>query len=664
MPSIRKILIANRGEIAVRVTRTCREMGISTTAVYSDADLHSLHVRQADEAVRIGSPAPSDSYLNIEAIITAAKRTNADAIHPGYGFLSENPDFASACAEAGIVFIGPSPDCIRTMALKSVARKTMAAAGLPIVPGYDGDDQSLPVLRSKALEIGLPALIKATAGGGGRGMRVVRSAIELDQAIESARREAENAFGNGALLIEKYVERSRHIEVQILGDHAGNIIHLFERDCSIQRRHQKLVEESPSPAIFPELRRRICEAAVAAGRALKYSNAGTVEFLLAPAGEFYFIEVNTRLQVEHPVTEMVTGLDLVRLQIEIAEGQPLPLKQEDIRQNGCAIEARLYAEDPANNFLPASGRILDWLPPGEIGGLRIDSGIERGAEIGIFYDSLLAKLIARGANRTAAVRRLAYALRETTVHGLKTNREFLIRLLEHPAFEAGEFHSEFVSERIERLTSRADDTDDKIAAAVVALFVYKTREAGARILPNVAQDFRNNPYRDPSIRLQVESKTMVVIYRKTGADTFVVTIDDWQSTAQVVAFEPGGADGPSAIRVAFDGVQQLIRMADLGGQYYVTLPSGTRVVTRLARYPAAQPGADVLDASAPMPGLVARVLVSIGQEVRAGDPLVVLEAMKMEQTLRAATDGIVEAVMVRQGEVVAPGDVLVHIGAR
>jgi acetyl-CoA carboxylase biotin carboxylase subunit len=661
MPSIRKILIANRGEIAVRVIRTCRAMGISTTAVYSDADLHSLHVRQADQAVRIGSPAPSDSYLNIGAIIAAAKRTNADAIHPGYGFLSENPDFASACAEAGLVFIGPSPDCIRAMALKSVARKTMAAAGLPVVPGYDGDDQSLPVLRSKALEIGLPALIKASAGGGGKGMRVVRSAIELDQAIESARREAESAFGDGALLIEKYIERSRHIEVQILGDNAGNIIHLFERDCSIQRRHQKLIEESPSPAIFPELRRRICESAVAAGRALKYSNAGTVEFLLAPAGEFYFIEVNTRLQVEHPVTEMVTGLDLVRLQIEIAEGQPLPLKQEDIRQSGCAIEARLYAEDPSNNFLPASGRILDWLPPAENDGLRIDSGIERGAEIGIFYDSLLAKLIARGANRTAAVRSLAYALRETTVHGLKTNREFLIRLLEHPAFEAGEFHSEFVFERIEALTSRGHETDDKIAAAVVALFVYKTREAGAQILP---QDFRNNPYRDPSIRLQVESKAMGVIYRRTTADTFVLTIDDWQSSAQVVAFEPGGADGPASIRVAFDGVQQLVRIADFGAQYYVSLPSGTRVVTRLARYPAAQPGADVLDASAPMPGLVARVLVNVGQEVRAGDPLVVLEAMKMEQTLRAATDGIVEAVMVRQGEVVAPGDVLVHIGAR
>jgi acetyl/propionyl-CoA carboxylase alpha subunit len=548
------------------------------------------------------------------------------------------------------------------MALKSVARKTMAAAGLPIVPGYDGEDQSLPVLRSRALEIGLPALIKASAGGGGKGMRVVRSAIELDQAIESARREAHNAFGDGALLIEKYIDKSRHIEVQILGDKAGNIVHLFERECSIQRRHQKLVEESPSPAIFPELRRRICEAAVAAGRALEYSNAGTVEFLLAPAGEFYFIEVNTRLQVEHPVTEMVTGLDLVRLQIEIAEGQPLPLNQQDIRQSGHAIEARLYAEDPTNNFHPASGKILDWHPPDQIDELRIDSGIDRGAEIGIFYDPLLAKLIARGADRTAAVRSLAYALRDTTVHGLKTNREFLIRLLEHPAFEAGEFHSEFISERIEQLTPRSDDTEDRIAAAVVALFVYKTRDV--QVLPRIAQNFRNNPYRHPSIRLQVESKTMEVIYRRAAADTFAVTIDDWQSTAQVVAFERGGAEGPGSIRVEFDGVQLMARITDLGGQYYVSLPSGTRVVTRLARYPADQPGADVLDASASMPGLVARVLVTVGQEVRAGDPLVVLEAMKMEQTLRAATDGVVEAVMVRQGEVVAPGDVLVHIGAR
>jgi 3-methylcrotonyl-CoA carboxylase alpha subunit len=373
--SFRKILIANRGEIALRVMRSCHAMGVETVAVYSDADADSPHVRFAGESVHLGAATAQESYLRIEKIVEAARRTGAEAIHPGYGFLSENAEFAESCAAAGVVFIGPPPAAIRAMGLKSSARMLAAEAGAPVVPGYDGEDQSSETLRARTVKIGFPVLIKASAGGGGKGMRVVRAESEVDRAIEAARRETEKAFGDGSLLLEKYVEGARHVEVQILGDARGNLVHLFERDCSLQRRHQKVVEECPSPAVNEELRRKLGEAAVAIGRAIGYTNAGTVEFILAPSGEFYFIEVNTRLQVEHPVTEMVTGLDLVRLQIEIAEGRPLPFAQVDLKAEGHAIEARLYAEDPANDFLPSTGKILDLHLPA-IEGVRVDSGID------------------------------------------------------------------------------------------------------------------------------------------------------------------------------------------------------------------------------------------------------------------------------------------------
>ncbi|MBP6820827.1 MAG: acetyl-CoA carboxylase biotin carboxylase subunit, partial [Acidobacteria bacterium] len=434
MKPFRKILVANRGEIALRVMRTCRAMGIATVAVYSDADANAPHVRFADEAVHIGAAPAKDSYLNAERILEAAKLTGAEAIHPGYGFLSENADFAEACATAGIVFIGPQAKAIRQMGLKSPARKLAAAAGCPVVPGYDGEDQSDKTLQAEILKIGFPVLIKASAGGGGKGMRVVRSESEIAEAIESARREAEKAFGNGALLLEKFVERARHVEVQILGDQHGNLVHLFERDCSLQRRHQKVIEESPSPAVSPELRQQMGEAAVKVGQAINYSNAGTVEFILTPNNQFYFIEVNTRLQVEHPVTEAVTGVDLVKLQIEIAEGKPLPFTQSELKTSGHAIEARLYAEDPANDFLPATGKLHDWRLPETVEGLRIDSGVEAGSEVGIYYDPMLAKLIAHADDRATAIRKLSYALRQLSVQGVTTNREFLLRLVEHAGF--------------------------------------------------------------------------------------------------------------------------------------------------------------------------------------------------------------------------------------
>lgn len=633
---------------------TCRSMGISTVAVYSAADARAPHVRLADEAVCIGPAPAKDSYLNIERIIEAARRTSAEAIHPGYGFLSENAAFAEACEAAGIKFIGPPADAIRRMGSKKTARAIMSEAGIPVVPGYNGKDQSPNVLREQAQEIGLPVLIKASAGGGGKGMRVVRDASQLEDSIEAARREAEKAFGDGTLLVEEYIDHARHIEVQILGDNHGNLIHLFERECSVQRRHQKIIEESPSPSLTSELRDRICEAAVAAGRTIGYTNAGTVEFILAPSGEFYFIEVNTRLQVEHPVTEMTTGLDLAKLQIEIAEGKPITLAQEAVKQTGHAIEARLYAEDPANSFLPATGTIHEWDVPSSIEGLRIDAGVDRGVEVGIHYDPLLAKLIAHGADRETAIRKLVYGLKHLVALGIQTNREFLIRVLEHPEFRQGQFDTSSANEHLNELIAK-DPGEDLLFAGVVALYLHERRRTEASILPHVPPNYRNNPFRDPSVKLQVDGKEMDVSWRLIGDETFAVSSGDWQANLQLVSF------GRGSIRVAIDGLQRLFRIAEAGDQFFVQSSSASRIVTRPSRYPRAHAVSEHESASAPMPGQVLRILVEVGQRISAGDPLVILEAMKMEQTLRASAEGVVEAVLVKQGDVVAPGDTLVEI---
>lgn len=634
-------------------------MGISTVAVYSDADTRAPHVRFADEAVHIG-PAPSkDSYLNIEKIIEAAKRTGVEAIHPGYGFLSENADFAEACKAAGIAFIGPAPDVIRKMGLKNTARQIMFAAGVPVVPGYDGEDQSPAVLRERAMTIGLPVLIKASAGGGGKGMRVVRDEGEIEDSIEAARREAEKAFGDGTLLLEKYIEKARHVEVQILGDHRDNLIHLFERECSIQRRHQKIIEESPSPALSPELRERLCETAITAGRAIGYTNAGTVEFILAPSGEFYFIEVNTRLQVEHAITEMITGLDLVRLQIEIAEGRPLSVAQEDVRQSGHAIEARLYAEDPANGFLPATGTILDWHTQISLRGLRIDSGVELNTEVEIHYDPMLAKVIARGADREAALQKLAYGLQHLAVLGVATNREFLIRTLERAEMQSGQYHTGFVTQHLDELIAE-DRCEDTFFAAVVAIYLHRKTLNEANVLPKVPPHYRNNPFRDPSIKLQLSGVTHEVSWKQIAHNEFTVSTGDWQANLRLVSSEfPSGGK----IGLEIDGIQRTFRIAEANDQFFVQSGSLSRVVKRLSRYPRSAKASEHESAFAPMPGQVLKVLVTVGQQVSAGTALVVLEAMKMEQTLRASTDGVVEAVLVKPGDVVAPGDTLVEIKA-
>ena len=441
----RKILIANRGEIACRVLRTTRRLGITSVAVYSSVDAHAMHVQLADEAIAIG-PAPArESYLNVEVLIAAARRTGAEAIHPGYGFLSENADFAAACADAGLIFIGPSVAAIRAMGSKSAAKTLMAAAGIPVVPGYHGEDQSDERLTAEAALIGYPVLVKAVAGGGGKGMRVVGASGEMQASLAAARREARAAFGDDRMLVEKYLRQPRHLEVQVFGDTHGGLVHLFERDCSIQRRHQKVIEEAPAPGFSSDQRAALGALAVAAARAVHYSGAGTVEFIAGPDGECFFMEMNTRLQVEHPVTECITGLDLVEWQLRVAAGEPLPLTQEQIRLAGHAIEVRLCAEDPARDFLPAAGLISALSFPAEAPGIRVDSGVQAGDSVTIHYDSLLAKLITHGPDRAAAVRRLQAALRDLQVAGVRTNRDFLVALVAHPAFVAGAVDTGFIA---------------------------------------------------------------------------------------------------------------------------------------------------------------------------------------------------------------------------
>jgi acyl-CoA carboxylase subunit alpha len=610
---IRKILIANRGEIAVRIARTAHEMGISPVAVYTDVDSKSPHLRVADESVAIG-----ETYLDIDRILDAAQKTKADAIHPGYGFLAENAGFANACHRAGILFIGPSADVIRKMGSKIAGRDVAVAAGVPVVPAID---------PKAALEF--PVLIKASAGGGGRGMRIASSPAQLDEALKSAKSEAERAFGDGSLLIERYIENARHVEFQIFGDHHDNLIHLFERDCSSQRRHQKIIEESPSPALNPDLRRRMGDAAIAIGRAIGYSNAGTVEFLLAPSGDFFFIEVNTRIQVEHPVTELVTGLDLIRLQIEIAEGKPLAVNP---RVAGHAIEARLYAEDPANNFVPSTGTVHVWRPPAHV---RVDTALEEEAHIGIHYDPLLAKIASYGKDRETALRKLLHALRSTCILGLQTNREYLIQLLESEEFRQGRATTTFLP------APRPEVVDQGCVAAAVH---YLTKSPLQGVPPN----YRNNPYRSPSIKLRVHNRDLSVDV----------------ASARTPACRVHTRVNANQITLTHDGITRTYEIKQAGDEIFVHSPTTSLAITRLPRHPRPASATQRESANSPMPGQVLRILVQEGQQVRAGDSLVVLEAMKMEQTIRTSMDGVVKSILVVAGQVVMPGQMLVQISAQ
>ena len=599
-------------------------MGISPVIVFSDTDSGAPHTRAGDQAAAIGP-----SYLNIDRIIDAARRTRADAIHPGYGFLAENADFADACERAGMVFIGPSPNVIRMMGLKTGGREIAASAGVPVVPAYD------PASRDMLF----PVLVKASAGGGGRGMRIVRESSELAEALDSAKREAERAFGDGSLLIERYIEDARHVEFQIFGDSHGNLIHLFERDCSVQRRHQKVIQETPSPALDDDLRRRMGEAAVAIGRAMGYTNAGTVEFLLAPSGEFYFIEVNTRIQVEHPVTELVTGLDLVRLQIDIAEGKQVPKNPRSI---GHAIEARLYAEDPGNNFLPSTGTVHRWRPPENV---RVDTALRDGVEIGVHYDPLLAKIISYGMDRDAALRKLVYALKSTCALGVTTNRQYLIQILESSEFQAGRAHTSFLP------APRVEDDDVAIAAAV--LYLDQMRKSPF-------QNYRNNPYRDPSIKLRVRNEETTVYWRHLENETYEVRCG---ARTHAYRVHTRVNASPEQITLETNGTIQNYEIAQSADQIFVHSPRADTTIQRLPRHPRPAGARQHETANSPMPGQVLRILVREGQKVKTGDSLVVLEAMKMEQTIRTTINGRVQSVLVKTGQVVAPGQMLVEISA-
>jgi acetyl-CoA carboxylase biotin carboxylase subunit len=667
---IRKILIANRGEIAVRIMRTCRSLGIDTVAVFSDADERAPHVHLADEAVRIGPAPAAQSYLDIERILDAASRTGADAVHPGYGFLSENATFAAACREQGLVFIGPRPEVIARLGSKREAKRIAAAAGVPVVPGYDGEEQDTAVLVARAAEIGGPVLIKASAGGGGKGMRILRPGDDAAAAIDSARREARGAFGDDTLLLERYIDRPRHIEMQILGDAHGDVVHLFERECSIQRRHQKIIEESP--ALAEPLRERMGAAAVAVGKAVGYENAGTVEFIVAPDGQFYFLEVNTRLQVEHPVTECITGLDLVREQIRVASGARLALGPLAVQ--GAAMECRLYAEDPANQFLPASGHLSDWHLPA-LEGVRVDSGVEAGQDVSVHYDPMLAKIICHAPTRDEVIARLTRFLREMSVQGVTTNRALLIRILSHPAFRAGEVDTHFIERHAADLLDpdRAPAPDPattarwRRAAMAATVYAHEARRAQRGVLPGLEPGFRNSRAADEQVDYEVVHASgnapVRVRYRNLGADRLRVEIavGDEPPAPDIVRLARPAAPGDPWLHIEDSQTLRRYRVIVRPGdapRWFVHALDGDVALIEQPRFAEARKDAVSGGLSAPMPGKVVKVLVAAGQAVAAGDTLLVLEAMKMEHPVRAPADGVVSEIAAGEGEQVDAGQLL------
>ena len=656
-----KILIANRGEIACRVIRTARRLGIATVAVYSEADAGALHVALADEAYAIGPAAARDSYLRIDRLIEAAQRAGADAIHPGYGFLAENAEFAEACASAGIVFIGPPPAAIRAMGSKAAAKALMEKAGVPTVPGYHDADQSEAVLVEAARRIGYPVLIKPSAGGGGKGMRPVARAEIFAASLATAKREAKSAFGDDRVLLEKYLTAPRHIELQIFADSHGNAVHLFERDCSVQRRLQKVIEEAPAPGLSTEQRRAVGETAIAAAEAVGYVGAGTVEFI-AEGGHFYFMEMNTRIQVEHPVTEMITGLDLVEWQLRIAAGEALPLAQADITMRGHAIEARLYAEDPRRNFMPSTGRLQRLRPPATAAELRIDSGVREGDVVSVHYDPMIAKVIAWGGDRDEALRRLDAALAAYRIAGLATNRDFLRRVLRHPAFMGGAIDTGFIERHREDLLPPPAPAPRLALAAASLAMLLDAGEAAAAGAASSAD--RHSPwhrrdgwrlngatYQDVAWRDGEALRHLRIHYRR---DDYHLEMEDGACTARA------WRDARGDLIVELDGARHGVAVAAIDGTVTVSGDDGTwrlSYIDPLA--PRAAEAAAGGRLTAPMPGKVAQVLVTRGAAAVRGQPLMRLEAMKMEHTIAAPADGTVERVCYAQGDLVEEGAELI-----
>jgi len=681
-----KVLIANRGEIACRVIRTCRTLGIRTVAVYSQADADAQHVRQADEAICIGGPRPQDSYLRGDAIIAAARQSGAQAIHPGYGFLSENADFADAVDAAGMVFIGPSAASMRKMGSKAGAKELMQAAGVPVVPGYTGEDQAPAHLHAQADRIGYPLMIKAAHGGGGKGMRIVRASAEFLPLLESCQREAKNAFGRDRVLLERYVERPRHIEIQVFGDTHGNVIHLNERECSAQRRYQKVLEESPSAFLTPGLREAMGQAAVMAARAIDYVNAGTVEFIVDQAGGFYFMEINTRLQVEHPVTELVTGLDLVEWQLRVAGGQPMPLTQDAVVQRGHAIEVRLYAEDPEAGFLPGSGKLERLRLPAPSPHVRVDSGVIEGDAVTIFYDPMIAKLIVFDADRPRALARMRAALAQCEITGPKSNIEFLERLVRHPAVVGASIDTGYLDRHLDEFLSADDGTGTNtdastglLIAAVVAQLLTQERDTGARAALSsdptspwaIADGWRLGHGSRRSLaflhrdqRIEVHARGSAGRYRIEHAGG-VRTVEGARMADGVLSLrwsgegwpgEGGSGDGPCGEGNRFSVLQ--------AGRHVLVHDGDQRL--RLEPVPmfqhqqaAASGGADQV--VAPMPGRVVVVKAAVGDEVDAGQEVMVIEAMKMELSLKAPRAGTVAGVRAAAGDFVDADAVLLTL---
>jgi 3-methylcrotonyl-CoA carboxylase alpha subunit len=650
----RTLLIANRGEIACRVIRTARAMGLRTVAVYSEADRDAMHVALADEAVLLGPARARDSYLNVERLIEAARKTGAEAVHPGYGFLSENAEFAQACFDAGLVFVGPTAAMMTAMGSKSGSKALMEKAGVPLVPGYHGEAQDDATLAKAAEKVGFPILVKASAGGGGRGMRIVRSADELGPAIVSAKREAKAAFGDDRMLIEKYVDNPRHIEVQVIGDSHGNLLSLFERECTLQRRHQKVIEEAPSPTLNPAQRETVCAAARKAAGAVNYVGAGTIEFV-SDGKDVFFIEMNTRLQVEHPVTELITGIDLVEWQLRVAFGEALPLKQDEIKLHGHAVEARVYAENPTKNFMPSVGKISTWRLPPETEGLRIDSGYREGDAVSPYYDAMLAKMIAWAPTRDVAIERLNRGLEESDVRGIVTNLPFLSALMTHPKVRANAIDTGFIERELAVLTQATPVPGELELCAAVAAVINDERQAAQADANSPWQTFgwmpvgrrqRNFAFR-AGHGVGHGSEQKITLNYGSGPSTLVI---GERELAFAIAPRDGGFD------LTLDGVKTSVAAVIDGHELYLRTRNGRfdlHWVDPFGGETEEQAGADKI--AAPLPGTVVAVLAEEGARLEKGAAILTLEVMKMEQTLRAPYAGVLKSIKCKVGDIVQEG---------
>jgi len=662
-----KILIANRGEIACRVMRTAKRLGIQTVAVYSDADRNSMHVSMADAAVRLGPAASTESYLRKDRVLEAAFKTGAQAIHPGYGFLSENVEFAEECAKEGIIFIGPPASAIRDMGIKSTSKYIMSAAGVPVINGYHGEDQSIERLREEADKIGFPLMIKAVRGGGGKGMRIAPTAADFDIQLESAKREAQKSFGDEVMLLERYVERPRHVEVQVFGDKYDNYAYLFERDCSVQRRHQKIIEEAPGPGILSETRAKLGDAAVKAARAVGYVGAGTVEFIMDAQQNFFFMEMNTRLQVEHPVSEMITGTDLVEWQLRVAAGEPLPLNQSQIKLNGHSFEARIYAEEPANNFLPGAGPLQYLATPQPSSDVRIETGVSQGDEVSVHYDPMIAKLVVWSQDRSSALRKLRSCLSEYNIVGLNTNVDFLMQLAAHEKFVEGDVHTDFIEQHYDELFPKRAISDQLVSQAVLASVLNEIQTSAA--LQKSSHDPHNPFALYPMARLNHPLQRNLKVKAQDSTFDVQLSCDGGNYKIKVgdgmelnVSAKLSATDNVCHIELDAHGQISKSRVVFMDNDVYIFTKDGSCCFSmEKPAFLSSQSGSSSADggAVAPMPGIIEKILVQDGEQVEKGQPLLVMIAMKMEYVIRAPEAGTVKKVFYKVGDNVAKNAALV-----